>query len=440
MGMFHRFFRRIAPLPDPYEISFGRGVLVIFIVSFVFFGIRLFFMQQNLPYHPDEFQFVGYSQSFPYLLRGDFRSAYWRDRHLLDQPKLASYLWGMSLLGSGVADIPAYLKAAGFGGFEMWWNAAAMSEKANSRSAAAVPSSLAEPVVLARRGAYVVTILFLAGVTMAAVAAGGYLTGIIALWTVAGNPLVISSSLRAMADGPLLLFTVLTFWISLMLLADAARGQRVRFGVWCVLGGITGALAVSVKLNGILSLVYFFPVAGYGAVRFLRQGKMWPAAAVPLSLAVSAGTFLLLAPYLWPSLWESMTSMISNRMNTIAWQQGYWPRSALPSPADRFAAVWQRVLSWDAPYGSLGALGTAVWIVGIGALGMTLKSGEGFLRSRSAAFLLWIVVIGGVTAALLPLDWDRYYLPVVLVSLLVGAYGASVCLNVLRHLVIRKGR
>lgn len=428
------------PVAQPYDIASGRGVLLLFIISFLFFGIRLFSMQQKLPYHPDEFQFVGYSEALPYLLRGDFRSPYWGNGWLLDQPKLASYFWGMSLGASGVRDIPAYLERAGFGGFQVWWNAAAMSEKANSQPASGPSIHLAEPVAMARRGAYAVTLFFLAVVAMASVAAGGYLTGIVALWIVAGNPLISSSSLRAMADGLLLLFTILTFWISLMLLKDTADGRHWRAGLWCILGGIIGALAVSTKLNGILSLAYFFPVAGYGAVRFFRRGRMWPVMAVFLSLALSAGTFLLLAPFLWPSFPQSLASMIHSRMRTIAWQQGYWPESALVSPAERLAAVWQRALSPSAAYGSLGVLGTLAWIAGLVALGLNLKLGAGLRRDHAAAFLLWAVMVGGVTAFLLPLDWDRYYLPIVMVSLLIQAYGISVCLEALRRFIAGKGR
>ncbi len=235
---------------------------------------------------------------------------------------------------------------------------------------------------------------------------------------------------RAMSEAPLVFSTTLALLCAARALTVAPRrlGHAV---AWLLLMSICAGLAGAVKLNGLglgfAAAVLCFMVAFRYRGRDLKRWRVAFLAAL-LVMAVTAGVFILVNPFLYRQPWLRTIALVefrrwemTNQARNVQWR--------IPNLANRLFIVPRRIFSdypavhiefFNMPLTLLGLYllirGAWRWLWGKGGMfeGKTTYAGIGMA----------ILLVGAVTALpplLTPLDWDRYYMyPVIFVSVSVS--------------------
>lgn len=200
----------------------------------------------------------------------------------------------------------------------------------------------------------------------------------------------------------------------------------------CLIAGVLGGLAVSSKLNGALAPVAFglwTPL-----VWWLHRADPESPGEVPRASARDLGLGLLLAaltafaifvalnPLLWSGPLDGVAEILRRWDKLMSYFQNEWaPRTGVEvahSLPERIGLFVRRTLERDEPIRALtGIPGGFVLLLGTAAL-MTqalrrsvFKGTAPSSRDRALAALCFCAVFLAGTAAWLPLDWARLYLP-----------------------------
>lgn len=388
------------------------------------------------PFFPDESWVLYHTRFYDlFFLQRDFEHPLWFDpMDGPDQPRITFYLVG------------AWLHAAGLlhhTNPRRWdWDA---SWQANVASGA-----LPDETVLraARDAAAAIDFAAIAAVVLFAWAIGHPLAGALAAVLIAGARLTHQTFGLVGQDAPMLLFATLTLaGVALLfrrLPARATPAAAVAFGV---LIGLTSALAVGAKLNGALApIVAGLALALAAAWALLRCRRPRAAALLVITLVIAALTGALTLKYTDAfffsqprdgsappnGLTGGLRKMLNHRRMLFVGQQWKYPEEAvIAGPLGRAALVLERTLTGPrdfrerlrpgvvrANYATLGRIGPVPLDAAFalaGLLALAAPTMTAFRRRQWPApgvvLLLWIAAAFGVTAALIPLDWDRYYLP-----------------------------
>jgi len=235
-----------------------------------------------------------------------------------------------------------------------------------------------------------------------------------------------------MGDAPLLLFSALyALCVGLFWKSVSTKQTRHTVG-YLLLASVSAGLATSTKLNGVINLFHFLfcaPIFFYWLDRPLRFLKYQTA-----FIAVAYATFFLLNPFLWPNPYKNSLLMYFSRQVTIERQQERASEygQALTSIPQRIAMSYNRTL---APAGAYSNFSHVPSVIPIGGLLVLLAVVFAVRTSRKAeqksnvevqSFVVWILFWIGITTALNPLDWDHYYLPVVVGFSFMQGYALTV--------------
>ncbi len=263
------------------------------------------------------------------------------------------------------------------------------------------------------------------------------------------HPVILLNGRRAMMEGSLMLATLLTIsWLLAMIIAEhsATANGLVRrlppLARYVILGVLIG-LVVAAKQTGLV-------VAAAALVAALATGLMrdrsWrPVAAVGLAGVVAVSTWFALNPAYWTDPVGAMRATVTaradllasqsngaslayttvgQRLQTLITQPFLAPPQFYESPTwagviDQQIAAYQQtsVDGWD--WGPLvGALLTA--LAGIGLLALIYDA----LRRDLVAWAILIWTGATLLASLaIPLAWQRYYLPLLLIAITLAATG-----------------
>jgi len=269
-----------------------------------------------------------------------------------------------------------------------------------------------------------------AALFLVAAGVGGIVGGLVAVAVFHHNPIVRLYGPRALADMPMMAFSLWSLWYLARRVAPAWDAHRASLLTRCAALGLLVGLATATKQNGALMACVALVTFGiWGAGSASRLGGDAVARAIlaaTVVAAVSYGLFVLVNPVLHPSPLGRTLAQIE------AWNlkfAGHWkarPEFALRTLAARTRAV-ARVIAGNA-FGTLGYPYVTAFLVVAGAVTLALERrpppGE---RSLGTIVLIWSAVTIAVVTAWIPLDWDRYYLPVIAVmAVLVGALGRFV--------------
>jgi len=235
---------------------------------------------------------------------------------------------------------------------------------------------------------------------------------------------------RAMSEAPLLFFTTLALLCAARALTVAPR-RLGRAVVWLLLMSVCAGLAGAAKLNG-LALGFAAAVLCF-VVAFRYRGrdvKRWRVAflAALLVLAITAGVFILVNPFLYPQPWLRTIAMVEFRRWEMT-NQARRPEWRIPDLSARLRILPLRIFS-DYPAVHIEFFNELMTLLGLYLL---IRGAWRWLRGKVGMFEgkaayagigVAILVVGAVTALpplLTPLDWDRYYMyPVLFVSLSVA--------------------
>ena len=423
----------------------------------------------RVPFHPDESTQVHMSQDFvTFLLEGRPAVLAWRPGapptpearyRLLDAP-VPRYLIGLAaaLAGFSRADLNA----------DWAWDASWQTNLAEGR----LPQT-GLPLA-ARAPAAVLSALAVALVAAIGLLARGPGVGLLAGLLLVVHPLLLLHGRRAMAEGPLL------FASALALLAGIVFARRLDAGPRAHSPGVgSGREAWRSLLAGALTVG---ALAGLAVACKQSAGALIPAALAPTGLALwgrpgprgrrlgesllvilaggaAAGlVFLALNPVLWAAPLQAAAAMVAARagfvQDQLATLSQLAPAQVLPTVGDRLrAALAQLYLQppavWDLPVANhLGYLepqaraylavplyqgrpAAGALLLGLSTAGLAfsaLRLGRDRLGPATRAeqgLWAWGLATLAFTLAAVPVDWQRYFLPLLPPVCLFAALGAE---------------
>ncbi|MEZ4670398.1 MAG: glycosyltransferase family 39 protein [Anaerolineae bacterium] len=278
-----------------------------------------------------------------------------------------------------------------------------------------------------------ISVLFAIGGQM-----GGRLPAYFASGLYALNPVVLLNGRRAMMEGSLLFFGLLTIWVAVMVCQERNRWS------WWLLLGVVGGLALASKHSGIV-----FVVSAWGwitAVQLIKatilHGMRYLLSRLAVTAVITIAVFIALSPALWNNPVARLGDLVVERQKLLDSQvvadpngattmqqriEGIITQPFMQPPTYFEAAFWggsESVRGEIARYTD-SLLGGIQWSTVLGTI-LTLLSGIGMLflirswRKWQGGMLVWLVI---TIASLLvnPLPWQRYYLPLYpLAALAVG--------------------
>jgi 4-amino-4-deoxy-L-arabinose transferase-like glycosyltransferase len=430
--------------------------------TLLWFGLSLGFAAFYLnglsavPFHPDESTYIFMSRDFETVfLRRDPGALAWtapqplsREARyrLLDGPVLR-YLIGLGgwAWGFTTADLNGD-----------WDWEAAWRENVQAGHRPSPGLLLASRIPEAILTALAVGVLFRMGADVRGVGVGlaaALLFGLNALTQLHGR--------RAMAEGPALFFSVLTVWgvVHLTRLSDKAAGLDRRIVGLSALVGVSLGLAAASKHTGAALILVACPAAGLALMqRPWPLARRWTAAA-GVSLTLALGSLLTawaLNPILYRAPLANTRAMLAARVEFTQRQIdtiGYlFPHLLTPTPLARLRAALLEIFLrppavWDVPIYAADQASQAeaylsspatAWsrhpLAGAVLLGLTL-AGLAFSALRVARnrfgphtrgeqiFWLWLAVTLGLILLIIPLDWQRYFFPLLPPACLFASLG-----------------
>ena len=146
--------------------------------------------------------------------------------------------------------------------------------------------------------------------------------------------------------------------------------------------------------------------------------------------------FYLFNPFIWSDPINKFYQMTIYRNLTIADQQNELYNHPLLSLTDKIQHIYKNFLAVDSFYPTLSSKG--IFFLSIDLIFIIIgsyyfyqdirckKDKSLIFKMNKVILILWCLVVGGITAILIPLDWDRYYLPILVCVIFFEAKG--VCL------------
>ena len=369
----------------------------------------------EVPFHPDESQWIASSSVFEAFVRGDRSAPVWEESHwTLTQPPGARYIIALGWKNGGYTaarlnppwsfgrDEAANIAAGAMPTPELlWWSRLPMA-LLGAASCLLTFRLLAETVT--RTAAY------------------------LGLMLVALNPMMVSALRRAMAESPLLFALLVVTYLGTRMLrrtcpsaAPAAMGGGTglsrMFWLLILMGVFTG-LAGSMKLNGLTALAGALVTWLLAcAAPTLRPSSEPPVAIWAAGCALLIGcvvlTFVALNPFLDPDPLRRTLKLIRYRAAEIETQQRVDPAWVIDSPGERARVTYTYLFRSTAliHFVGSGVLQARFWLAGIAAI--VRRSQQRLRREGSIDGSLVLLIMGATCAGpmlLTPLNWDRYFL------------------------------
>ncbi len=271
-----------------------------------------------------------------------------------------------------------------------------------------VPLSALVPMRVAA-AAFVLLALALLFVLAARVAAPP--TALLAVGLAASHPALRGVASRALIDPLLLLLLLLAAWTSAHWLEAGARRGRSGYA-WSLALGIVLALLASTKITGVAAIGGVACAAGLQLGARARGERRAPAVRLVWRFLLVAGTALVLAialdPTLWPDPIGAFHAMVVYRAQQLGAQMRAYPGAQASLAAGALRFLQQALLVPDPSWGwiRLPVVALAA-LVGLVRFLRRADWGSPWTCAIAGNGLLWLVV----TAATYRMDWPRYTLP-----------------------------
>lgn len=256
------------------------------------------------------------------------------------------------------------------------------------------------------------------------------------------NALLLVNGRRAMMEGGWLAFTLLAL-IAALAWAQAIRdGRRSGWG-WAALTGFSVGLAVAAKHTAAFSLAGM--IAGMLAIALLAlaRRRVVPLLHLVVIAALAGLTFYILNPAWWGDPLGRAALVLRLRSDLLAGQAAAF--AGFTGPAEALAAFFRysfsgtpqfyEVAGWDGFIGAeIAAYQASIWrgidlgvVGGLISLALAVIGAIALLRISPARWIVggWALAAIASTLAFTPLDWGRYYLPVIPVIALLAGLGVA---------------
>lgn len=265
------------------------------------------------------------------------------------------------------------------------------------------------------------------------------------------HPVILMNGRRAMMEGSLLFFSLMSlYWLVALIVAEhstTARGFMVRLPAWMRYGGLGLLLGfcLAAKHTGVVTAAAVL-ITVFIAAMVRDKPYQWrrPLIWATVTSGLMALTFLLLTPAYWNRPVDALQATLSNRVELLSLQSEGDLRHAtiidrlvaivqqpfLTPPQYSEAPNWAGVIEADiARYQASATNGFdwGMWI-GIGLSGLAVVGLWALIRDALRRDLIaWTILIwtaAQFAAALtIPVNWQRYYLMLTIVGIILAAAG-----------------
>ena len=413
--------------------KFAKKGLIIDLVLIVTIFLVLCRGVDEVPFFPDEGQWIATSGVFEAYFSGDYDSPIWDINYwTVTQPPLTRYLIGFGRFLGGYSSEQLNTP----------WDF--LNDDSTSSKEGSMPSpgllfwSRIPMAVLASFSIAIVAVLLHKTVGLTSALIWSYLS--------LSNTYFAVMIRRAMGDSPLLFFIVMVTLLSYLYLNQSAFSKKViipRPYLMAIFIGVLVGLAQASKLNGVASIFGGFLVVSAIAVRMDtdRQKQLrYFLVSVLLLIFVSQLTFLLIYPTLWQMPLKITILMFKNRGLEMNIQVAANPQSAINGFIEHLKIVGLRVFQNYSTINFTGAFWINIPLCLLGLVRSIYEICSYVLRKPANSGLIAIFFIGGATALpslATPLDWDRYYLlPVFFSTILIAVGAADVTQRLFRMIVV----
>lgn len=411
------------------------SILIIIITTFHIWGRNL------VPFHPDESTYLYMSSDFEKLIQDPLSLVWQKDQEANDKQRyreldapITRYVLG---LGRTIIGLPA---------LSVDWDWSKTWEE--NHQAGAIPDS--QLLSISRLTLTLLLPFSLIFIYLTAHKIAGWVAGFSAVIFVGLNALVLLHTRRAMAEGALLFSISFYIW-------SLSIGVR---NPW-----ITG-LATALAFNSKHSAIILFPIGILAVCLFSKDSKI-SSFRIGKNLGIYFATFLLvtlaLNPFLWSdplraaaSSWQSRQELLELQVADVS---NIASNQILISPSQRLAAMFAHLYLTPPSFAEIGNyrdntahsensyLSTYGHNIGRGYIaGITLSilsifgfisGGLNIFRQNSAQKpLLLLLLLASIAQGLfllfvLPLPWQRYYIPLIPFVSIWIAYGIDTMLKTL---------
>jgi len=296
-----------------------------------------------------------------------------------------------------------------------------------------------QPVLEARKLAFIFTL----GILLICFAIGkmlrGSVLGMILVLTLYNNPLFQNTTLTAMGDAPLLFFLVLELYLSLRFLRlYFVTFRELKLVLLSMFTGIIVGLGVATKLNAILAVHIFIAQL---VLLFLSKIKTRGGKIIVFFLLSCFFTFYIINPYIWPAPLKNTLTFVQHRQSVIKLQQKIWKDEALTTVKQRVNTVVSQVLFPGGAYTTFSLknsslpLDIIIFIFGLYVLARKMHS-----KSVNSYWFLaiWCFFLAAVTTSVLPLNWNRYFLPIVVPVIFIQSLAITLIFESLYTLLCKR--
>lgn len=263
------------------------------------------------------------------------------------------------------------------------------------------------------------------------------------------NALLLVNGRRAMMEGGWLAFTLLALIAALWWAQAIRAGRRSGWG-WAALTGVSVGLAVAAKHTAAFSLAGMIAGMLVIALLALTRRRVVPLLHLLVIAALAGLTFYVLNPAWWGDPLGRAALVLRLRSDLLAGQSAAF--AGFTGPGEALAAFFRygfsgtpqfyEVAGWDGFIGeAIATYQASIWrgidlgVVG-GAISVALvvSGAIALLRLSPARWIIggWALAAIGSTLALTPLDWGRYYLPVIPVVALLAGLGVGAVSRLIR--------
>jgi hypothetical protein len=389
-------------------------------------------------FHPDESRWINRA---PYLSELQHPlSAYWADSYLIrGQPPMGSFITGLGLVvqGKSLHENGPWNFSFGNDG-DINWNVTYGN----------MPS--ADTLLAARNTSLVIGLLTCLCIYLIVTLLSNWIGGVIAGVFMAVHPLSVYLFTLAVSDAAFTLIVAISVLAAIWLARKPTWGRAILLGI---IFGVGSSLKLSPVFVGVgLAAIGLLILAGPLAakIRPLRWfwGRMgayewpvrrlgWMLLALPI---IGAAFFLASYPYLWPDPIGRTNDLFEFRRGEMNAQARIWPDAAIDTRTEALTRTWDML---ETQYSASGKFLVKIGIVAprtgnpdgeepgydlpFAIAGLAIFAATALWRGfRSPQFLAFLTLMGQSLIIVLGLsvDFDRYYLPLVLmfaIGLGVGA-------------------
>ena len=395
-------------------------------------GISFFIGLDREPHFVDESAYVSQAYFGDLFITGSIHSPLWFEYPAYDLPPLTKYLvWSGLVTGGDPRPGPSAMRS--------WYSDTSKRfETVSSLRHARQPIALCGLITVLATG-------------LIAQRWRGNLVAICSMILVTIHPLFRTHARRSMADIP----TEMGVALALLAFMPIVGKQKPAWRM-VILGGIATGLAASSKLNGLLAGIVLIAWALAGIEQ--NRNRIRGIVCMLLAGIIGATFFILLNPFFYsypqgikdPSLntisemglWGRIKFVIDHRVGVSSQGQKSFPNDALTTIPDKAKALVVQGFGRFSPFGprpddsriryEFRQDGSAlIWLplVIFGAVVAFRDTGK--YQNGRLILIYWICSII-VVGSFLPLAWNRYYLPIVIPSIILASGGIGWAMEYLK--------